>query len=434
MLVVLVSANWVNYTKKLNHIAETIRQQIRYNPAWRFANAAKYGIMSNTMKQNRFFRVLAAVPLSHVSGRKILTGVHRFLGEGYAWDIELVRRDNEFRRLFSNMRDFQSFDGMIIAFAEEPQTKRRQAKIDIPTVFIDYPDPVREKLRHRVFVHDNEHSIAAVAARHLLSCGNRRSFGYVPTREPTIWSELRRKAFEEKVLSASKKLLTFHGNGKSRDALIDWLRLLPKPAAVLAAFDDRAIDVLEACRAVGIGVPSDVAVLGIGNDETICETSTPPLSSVAVDFEAQGYRGARELQALMLGAANPKMDISFGGTETVQRASTPATVPTALVKRAMDFIREKAFDGISSKDVVNHLHVSRRLADLRFHEIRGQTILEAIMQIRLTKVKRLLAETNLNLVDIAERCGYSSSDVLRVLFKRATGLSPRNWRKKRNQT
>jgi len=383
------------------------------------------------MKNRKIFRVLAAVPLFSASGRKILNGIHRFLGEGYAWDIELVRRDNEFLHLFEEGQNLSVFDGMIVAFGESREIRQRQAALNLPTVFIDHPDPMRSKLRHRVFVQDDEKSIAAAAAQHLLLSHEHKSYGFVPTRDYTPWSERRQQAFVKKMSVSGKTVSCYVGSGNSRDELIGWIQDQPKPMAILAAFDDRAIDILEACRAAKLSVPNDVAVLGIGNDEFICEMAVPPLSSVAVDFESQGYRAARELQALMLGGANPKSEISYGARGTIRRASTPGRVPAAaLVQRAMDFIRKNALKGITSRDVANHLHVSRRLADLRFGEVRGTTMLKAIVDMRINEAKRLLAESNMDLDQIAESCGYRNTDVMRVLFKRHTGLSPRAWRKR----
>ena len=158
--------------------------------------------------------------------------------------------------------------------------------------------------------------------------------------------------------------------------------------------------------------------------------SVPALSSVDVDFEREGYVAARELQAMMLRRRAPaKRIILCGVKEVVFRASTSALkTPTALVQRTKEFIDQHAFEGITAADVVARLHVSRSLADLRFREVTGTSILEAILARRLDEVKRLLRETDLRISEIAARCGYRDANYLKNLFKKRTGMSMREWR------
>ena len=383
------------------------------------------------MVKQRTFRVMVALALSHVAGRKKLNGIHRFLSEGHDWDMELIRNDNEFTpEVLSNAKRLQ-FDGLLIGFSERREFKKIHASIGIPTVFIDYPDTaILKTLPLCMFVNDNVQAIARSAVRHLLSCPGVRSFGFVPSRTPARWSHNRQAAFMAVLRSHGKNLSVFGGSGNSREELGQWLSDLEKPTAILAAFDDRARDVLEACRARTISVPDQISVLGIGNDEPICETSVPALSSVAVDFEEEGYRAARELQAMMLSGRAPSIrERPCGVREVVFRASTTASkTPSALVERALEFIRQHALEGISTVDVVKHLKISRSLADLRFREVTGSSILEEILARRLDAVKRLLRDSSLRISEIAMRCGYRDANYLKNLFKSRVGMSMREFR------
>lgn len=382
------------------------------------------------MNSQKIYRVLVAAPLHAASGRKILNGIHRFLSEGYAWDIELVRRDSDFLRLFEDGGfDSSAFDGMVVAFAESGELRRRHANFDLPVVFLDYPDETRSALPRRAFVREDENSIASAAAKHLLSTGARASFAFVPARTATEWSKRRGAAFAAEMKAEGFAVETYCGTGDDRAALDGWIRALPKPAAVLAALDDRAIDVLESCRRIGVSAPGEVAVLGIGDDEPVCEAATPPLSSVAVDFAAQGRRAARELHALMLGGHNPRGDIRYGAPDVTVRSSTMSgKASSALAVHAMRFIRENALNGISAEDVAAHLRVSQRLARLRFRERYGRSVTSAILDIRIAEAKRLLAKTDIAVGDIAPRCGFRNVAAFRAVFERRTGLSPRAFR------
>ncbi len=381
------------------------------------------------MNTERVYHVILALPLGSASGRKILNGVYRFLGEGYLWDVELIRTETGFVKLFAeDGMATGEFDGMLVAYAESEDMRRKQAKINLPAVFVDYPDSTRAKIKRHAFVSDDEESIAETAARHLLSTGTRASFGFVPTRSPLTWSSKRRDAFVERMKRRGKSVSVFPGG--DRNALAKWLVALPKPAGVLAAFDDRALDVLEACRHAEISVPKEVAVLGIGNDEPICEVASPPLSSVAIEFSSQGYRAARELQALMMGGKPKKSGIRYGATTTVARASTSGRPPSAAVAaRAMQYIKESALRGITTKDVVAHLRVSRRLVTLRFREAYRKSILQALLDERLAEAKRLLEKTALPISDVAVKSGFRDPSAFRAVFIRHCGMTPRKFRK-----
>ena len=374
---------------------------------------------------------MVALSLASAAGRKKLNGVHRFLSEGYDWDMELLRDEGGLTAETISSASRSQFDGLLIGFAEKCALRTLHADKKLPTIFIDNPNAnTLEELPRCMFVNDDAKDIAQSAAKHLMSCPGVRSLGFVPSRAPSRWSHDREAAFATALRQKKNALSVYDGPGDSREALAEWLQGLEKPAAVLAAFDDRARDVLEACRANGIDVPGQLSVLGIGDDEPICEMSVPALSSVAVDFECEGYAAARELQAMMLRHRVPnRREVLCGVKEVVFRASTSAMkTPAALVQRAKEYIDRHALEGITAADVVARLHVSRSLADLRFREVTGTSILEAILERRLGEVKRLLHDTDMRISEIAARCGYRDANYLKNLFKKRTGMSMREWR------
>ena len=385
------------------------------------------------MTCKRTFRVLVALPLDSAAGRKKLNGIHRFLSEGYDWDMELLRNKGDFTAEAISAAVRSRFDGMLVGVPERREHRELHVGAEIPTVFIDRSDAnTLESLHLCVFIHDDTGEIARAAAQHLLSCPGVRTFAFVPSRVKSIWSSTRQTAFAAALRARGNSLATYIGPGDSREALGAWIQRLEKPAAILAALDDRAQDVLNACRARGLRVPEDVSVLGIGNDEPICEMSVPALSSVAVDFEREGYLAARELQAMMLQRHAPTKRVMLIGVRDVAvRASTSAMkTPAALVRRAVEFIDRHALDGITSADVVAHLRVSRSLADLRFREVTGKSILEIILAHRLDEVKRLLRNTDLQISEIATRCGYRDANYLKNLFKSRVGMPMREYRRR----
>ena len=386
------------------------------------------------MKQSHIFHVLVVVNLAAEANRRILTGIHQFLGEGYDWDFELIRdkRDLTAKRLKTAAKDC---DGFIVSGEEPSDIRDLHARLGIPTAFIDYPDErLLRTFRRCVFIEDDNQEIGKTAAARLMAQGFCAGYGYAETCLHRHWSLQRGNAFISTLKAKGKTASRFLSTEtRPREELIQWLKSLPKPAGVFAAYDDTAKHVLDACRETGLKVPDEVSVLGVGNDEFICSHVTPDLSSIIPDFEGNGYRAARELQAMMLrDRIPPKREFLCPVKGVEERGSTSGSLPSAsLVQRALAYIEENALKGISAREVAAHLHVSRRLADLRFHEVHKTSILQAILEIRLAKVKRLLEETSLPISEIAAKSGCRPAS-LKNLFRRHFGISMRDWRKQKS--
>jgi LacI family transcriptional regulator len=209
-----------------------------------------------------------------------------------------------------------------------------------------------------------------------------------------------------------------------------WLLALPKPCGIMAAIDLRAKQVLDTCLAAGIRVPEEIAVVGVDNDETLCENTLPTLSSVLPDFEGGGYLAAELLDRLMRGIQKKPTQLTYGVRRLVQRQST-LYVPKSdrLIGQAVEFIRLNACAGIAVMDDVEKMNVSRRYAERHFRAACGHSILEEIQRRRLERVCALLRETHLPIRAIGERCGYDSEIYLKVLFKKRFGTTMRAYRK-----
>ncbi|MDO5317575.1 MAG: substrate-binding domain-containing protein [bacterium] len=384
------------------------------------------------MKIQRHFRVLVSLPLETAAGRKKLNGIHRFLNEGHDWNLELVRSDASLVEQWSSLQADSDIDGLIASTQNGSLVRRLHQDFAVPSVYIANPQPgILEQRQMGVFIMDDVKAIVRAAIGHFTTHGALRTLAFVPTRTPSPWSNARCEAFIHECIRRRRTVETYAGADGSRDHLTEWIRNLPKPAGILAAYDDRARDVLEACRTLGIKVPDEVSVLGIGNDELVCEMVAPQLSSIAVDFEAHGYSAARELQAMMLRRRRPvRTVIPCGIREVVVRSSTWNDNPSnALANRALQYIEQHALAGITPPDVVQHLNVSRSLLDLRFRAAFNMSVLDAILTRRLGEVRRLLETTTFPISLIAARCGYRDANYLKNQFRRRFGKSMREWRK-----
>jgi LacI family transcriptional regulator len=211
--------------------------------------------------------------------------------------------------------------------------------------------------------------------------------------------------------------------------LVEWLKSLPKPVGLMACNDICGREVLQACAVAGLPVPDDVAVVGVDNDELMCELSNPPLSSVALDLEKAGYEAARLLDNLMSGHVTEEYVVEVEPVYVVTRQSTDIIAQRdPCVATALRFIKDHAGHGISVPDVVAHVGVSRRTLERRFLRSLGRSISSQITQHRLERAKRLLLETDLPSQRVATGAGFGSTKTFNRVFRRAVGVPPMRFR------
>ena len=218
--------------------------------------------------------------------------------------------------------------------------------------------------------------------------------------------------------------------GVEQRGMAAWLGKLPKPVGLMAANDVRGRQVLDTCLMAGISVPEQIAVLGVDNDELICATTNPPLTSILRDTEGSGYDAAQMLDRMMRGMSRKMETLLYGPIRVVGRQSTEKLqFVDRLAVKAVEFIRINSGIGMKVTDVVKHLKVSRRLAELRFRQAVGHSIHDELQNARLAQVRRLLQETDLSVSEITEHCGYESESYLGLVFRKQFNMAMRQFRK-----
>jgi LacI family transcriptional regulator len=310
----------------------------------------------------------------------------------------------------------------------------------VPMILIDpHPallSPGSPLARHSI-VRSDTAAVGRMAARFFLD-RKFTQFAFVGEVHGLEWSVTRGQAFADTVQAAGCACSVYatlaqeeqEDAGLERDRLCAWLKSLPKPVALLAAMDNRGRQVLDACSWAGISVPHDIAVLSVDNDEDLCETTTPTMSSILFDAERASYEAAQHLDALMRRATRKRRLIVYGPSHVVARRSTDVSqVADLIVTQAVEFIALNACAGIGVPDVVRHVRASRRLAELRFRRELGHTILDEIQHVRLGRVCTLLRETNQPIGEIIRTCGFDSESHVSTLFRRRFGCTMRDYRK-----
>lgn len=383
--------------------------------------------------------VIAALRLAGINARQELSGIFRYLGKSIDWDLRILSDSKDISRELSAQTTSLHPDGIIVDATCPDESLPTLIASDIPLVTLDLlPGRLAPRTRRMKCIRCDDGGIGIAAARHFLGTGAYNSFAFVhPTGVPRTWAKRRAEAFRATLAKRGHPVFEHMEKPNASPtegaaALTDFLKSIPKPAAVFAAWDDRARQVLAACRAAKLSVPRQVAIMGVDNDEMLCEHTIPALSSVIPDMEQQGYLAAQALDRMM----NRRKDTSplvrnCPITGVAVRESTMPTAPAAqLVRSALTFIRQNCTKPIGVGDVVEHLGVSRRLADKRFREIQNATILETLTHCRLEHLKKSLVRSKLPIAKLIPASGFGSINQAQLLFKRETGLSMRDWRTK----
>ena len=362
------------------------------------------------------------------SGRDFLYGLSNYLKSRPSWNVRLMPTAEGLSPDIVRSIRSGAFDGIMTdenTLSANPVLRTRRE-----TVLVVFGTrPPEDKDKNVTYIQNDDRMIGRLGARHFLGLGNFRSFGFVPTVASHTWSQERAEGFAEELARAGQTAEVF-GRGSRRRSLTAWLRHLPKPCAVMTAWDSRAIEVVETAKKAGFDIPRQVAVLGVDNDELICGFTSPSISSIYPPHEENGLAAGKALDRLFAKSrAKKKPVILCSGAKLVQRESTaPLTPASHLILSALEFIQKNAARNIRVNDVIRHLKVSRRLADLRFREFQGESILETITRIRLDEVAKRLITTQLPASTIAKTCGFDDVSYLGRLFRRKYGETLQRWR------
>ncbi len=375
-------------------------------------------------------KVAVAVELSDASWRDFLLGFCDYAKRNVHWDIHVVQSARELNRTAP------SCHCVVTGLGDAEGARSLAARTGVPVVAVGF-GPKSPSAKCRVaFVRNDNVDIGRFGAGYFASLGKFASAGFVHSRKGDDWSRDRERGFMEtfgdNVEKASFTGRLAPGTNADIESLAKWLKRLAKPAAVMAAWDTRGVHVLRACRLAEIEVPYQVAVIGVDNDRLSCDFANPPLTSVMPDHVLEGEIAAKTAEKMMSGrshGASKALQILNTAKKMVERESARPVAPaTVLVTRAMEYIDANAARNIKAPDVVKAMGVSRSLLDMRFRELRGETVSDAIANRRLEEVKRQLSETSLSIKAVSAACGFGNVNHLKNLFRRKFGMSMREWR------
>jgi LacI family transcriptional regulator len=380
-------------------------------------------------KPRRIPHVLLLVETSLAYGRRVVEGIARYALENGPWSVQFEPRalDSLPPKWLKNWRG----DGIISRTISAKAAKMLKA-MRLPLV---------EMLGNPKFgvaqVRGDYDMMGQMAAEHFFNSGLRQ-FAYF-TYEGTSFTQehcdafrnaLKERAFDCHVYGAPiSEEIAQHWDERQRPRVVKWLRSLPRPIGIYATGDTHAVRLLDICRELGIAVPEEMAILGVGNDPVICETLRPTLSSIDLDARRIGYEAARLLDRKMAGEQANESILIPPSHIAVRQSTDLMVIDDADVVQAMRFIREFACAGIDVALVADKVGLSQRVLERRFHKFLGRNPKSEITRIQIEHAKKLLAQTEMNYAIVAKKCGFNSLAYFNSAFRREVGMTPNAYRR-----
>jgi LacI family transcriptional regulator len=324
-------------------------------------------------------------------------------------------------------------DGVLTQLGAPQIIWRRLRRLDVPIVDLAESRPNIQLPRVTI---DNA-AIGHMAAEFFLDRGY-RNFAFVHRWELGA-SRKRRDHFRTRVADEGYdcEVLSWGNERKDRADTPErrrrWMKQrlseLETPLAVFASRDVEAVTVIDSSLELGLQVPEQIAVLGVGNSEAICECLRVPLSSIEDNWELVGYEGAALLERLMQGESRPDSPIYISPGKIIERRSTDSlAVEHPQVVAALRFIHDNFHQPVSMTDVVRHVGMSRSGLEQAFREHYVRPPMEELRHVRLLKAKQMLAETDEKVITIARLTGHQTPHNLCRVFKQQVGMTPKQYR------
>ncbi len=375
-------------------------------------------------------RVALIIESSTIFGRQVLSGIARYVRTHQPWSIFLEQR--EFGVLPPNWLLRRQWSGII----SRPTNQRLAGefkKMKVPVVDLNSLHGGLGLPRIR----SDTRAFGRTGAEHLIERGFRH-FAYCGY-SAAEWASLRREGFVAAVSERGHTCQVYESPWRGgqmpewdeeQGRIARWIQSLPKPCGVMACNDPRGQQVIDACWRVDVPVPEMVAVIGVDDDESLCDLCDPPMSSIIPNPQRIGFEAAAMLDRLIRGDRIGTRELLIEPIGVKTRQSTDVTaVEDASVSAAMTYIRDHAAKGCTVQDVLEHVPLGRSCLERRFRKYLGRSPQAEIHGVRIKRIKQLLAETDLALSSIAGMVGYDHPEYMNVVFKRETGQTPGEFRR-----
>ena len=366
-----------------------------------------------------------------VQDRRRLAGVTAH-AQRHGWNLQSVEALQSSKQIKELIRIWRP-DGFIVCRGAELNNVPTRCFGNIPVIFSH--NPWQDGTAKENCIFSDAKATVELAAKELLSL-NLTEYAFAGWFKPTGWSCQRLDLFKSLMAMHGRKIHVFEpsehecSSNMLTPKLANWLATLPQPLGVLAANDQVAHRIVSACRLAHLSVPDDIAVIGIDNDEELCEGATTTISSIDPNFTFSGRLAGEALEKLMSHTLHiAPMHVTYPPLRLVRRESTRRfTKYDKDVAKAAERIRLEACNGLTANEVVKDFRCSRRMAEIRFRDLLGRSILQEIRRVRLETAQHLLRTSSAGIDFIANKCGYGSLSAFSIFFHNETGISPSAYR------
>lgn len=250
-----------------------------------------------------------------------------------------------------------------------------------------------------------------------------------------IWSEERCKGFQDEVLRYNGRFYSYVEPvvGDDREKIMEWLKSLPKPVALFCCDDAHALFVAETCKVLGIRIPDEIAVLGVDNDDLLCNISDPPISSIEMDVENGGYMCCKRLHERLASGDRTPFNIIIRALTIRERGSSRIyNISDKEVLALINYIDANYSKDLKMEELLNVVPLSRRSIEMRFKKATGQTIYQYLLGVRVEHFAYLLSTSDRPYIDIACEVGFRDITNVSRTFRKYKGCTPLEYRKLTN--
>ena len=375
-------------------------------------------------------RVILLIDCSSEFDRRLLRGIMKYSKENGSWlfyrmPSSLNWGADKEKHLLNWIRKWKA-DAVIGRWNEDKISLLD--RLDIPVVLQNY------KSRSSIYSNLTGDYIGtgSMAARYFIR-KHYRNFAYYGVKD-VVWSDERCSGYKKEIADAGghfHSLMVEQGKTEAaiRKQVGEWLAELPKPIAMFACDDAHALFITETCKMEGIRVPDDIAVLGVDNDDLLCEISDPPISSIELDVEQGGYMTCKMLHERISGEETRPFSVVIKPKGIIQRKSTMKyDIEDQHIRKVIEYIETNYATDITIENLVELVPLSRRSLELRFKRETDNTPYQFLIECRLQKFVDLLVTTKKPIYEIAYEAGFKDGTNYSRIFHKFMGCSPMEYR------
>ena len=377
-------------------------------------------------------KILVLTDFSSGYSRRLLEGIIRYSREAGAWSF--LRMPLYYQMMHG--------ENAVVSFAKRWKADAIIAQLrdvnieelntlDIPIIVQNY----HERSKYISNLTGDYYSTGVMAADYFLNRGYQHFayYGY----QNAIWSRERGVGYIEQIERAGYHCEVLENkNPNTKEWLYNtrqvgsWLEALPKPIALFACDDYYALQISETCNILNIAIPDEIALLGVDNDELLCNLSSPTLSSIVLDVENGGYQAAKLLYQSIKDGTKEAFNIVVEPLYVENRASTEKyAVADEYLQKVLDHIKENFNKPISVDDLVDLVPYSRRVLEKKFKETLRTSIYQCVLDHRINHFIKLLLSTDYHLPDAAIQSGFDDYKNVSRIFRKYKSISPAEYRK-----